>query len=377
MEHFRFRLISSTLLAVFAVLVVADNATSSTTSTSSTSTRSASLTDTTNSFWFPLVGLSAFAPLRWGANVSMLNPSHVAGDVDPNWKTFEIVVNNTNPVPPDAIENQQRPLVIVNSNDTRMRDGSLVVTTNGDPTIVLGSNSTLNLTGTGLPAELLIPTVPFGINFGLINTWNGSVTLGGRYDANRINSTSWTLLPEYPNGNPTLLQYGQQEARVTLTYQGRSESFPAVLDINYYAIDLPSDFNCSDTSVESLVVGINNPNVSEPILNIAIPSNLINSPDRCMQLNGEVILGAPFFQAAYTYVDKDGHVYLAAAHQYDLDIDAQPFNPTATMTPVAPPPSPKPKKNAASSLRITDNFLSTDLWRTFLTLVVWMTVMLV
>jgi hypothetical protein len=386
MEYFRFQLISSILLAVLTVLVVADNATSATTSTSSTSTQSASLTDTTDSFWFPLVGLSDTASVVWGANVSMLGRSRVTGDVDPNWKAFEIAVNNTNPVPPDAIENPRTPLVIVNSDDTIMRRGSLVITTNGDPTIVLGSNSALNLTGAGLPVELIIPTVPFGVNFGHINIWNGSVTLGGRYDASRINSTSWTLVPESASGNSTFLKDGTQKTNVTLTFRGHSESFPAILDINHDAIILPSSFNCSYNVIESLVVRINSPNTSDPMLNVVIPSNLTASTDRCIQLqendpnNHKVILGRPFFQATYAYVDKEGQVYLAAAHQYDLGIDAQPFNPTATMTPAAsppPPPSPTPTKNAAGSLKITDTLPSTGLCLAILTLVVSMTVMIV
>jgi hypothetical protein len=244
----------------------------------------------------------------------------------------------------------------------------------------------LNLTGAGLGVDLFIPTVPFGINFGHINIWNGSVILGGRYDANRINSTSWALLPESANGNSTFLKDGTQKVNVTLTFRGRSESFPATLDINHDAIVLPSSFNCSNAVVESLAVGVNSPNSSDPILNVVIPSNLTSSTDRCIQLaendpnNNIVLLGRPFFQATYAYVDKEGQLYLAAAHRYDLGIDAQPFNPTATMTPAASPPprpSPTPTKNAADSLRTTNTFSSTRLYLAVLILVVSMTAILV
>lgn len=322
----------------------------SSTLVSSSATQSATVipVDTRDSWWFPLLGLSDDKSIRWGANVSTLNRKHVNGDVSPDWKAFEIVVNDTNPVPPEAPEIYDGPQIIVNSDSDIHSDGSLVVTTNGDQTLVLGPNSALNLTEPSFADDLIIPTVPFGINYGHHGVWNGSVTLGSRYDANRIASTSWTLIPETTEGNSTFLKDGTQRLNVTLLFRGKSTTLPGLLDINNDALILPSSVNCTNLVIESLTVNINSATQADPLLKVVIPSNLTSSADRCIQLaehdpnNNRVVLGRPFFQAAYAYVDARGRIYLAAAHQYDLGIDARPFDAKATLSPAAQPPSPSP-----------------------------------
>src|SRR5450432_1889993 len=132
---------------------------------------------------------------------------------------YPVIVNNSNPTPPDSQQN----LVPGSIQDAQVmanepRD-SLVITTNVDHTLVLGSNSALNITVSSLPPDAktpTIPTVPFGLNLGQRDVWNGSLILGdsilgASYDANRVATGCWALIPESRNGQGMILQAEKQE----------------------------------------------------------------------------------------------------------------------------------------------------------------------
>lgn len=77
-----------------------------------------------------------------------------------------------------------------------------------------------------------------------------------------------------------------------------------------------------------------------------------------------MILGRPFFQAAYAYVDETGQIFLTAANQYKLEIFALPFQANQTLeipaspTPTQPAPSPTKKSVAPPQAKLNGSVLA-------------------
>lgn len=166
------------------------------------------------------------------------------------------------------------------------------------------------------------------MNLGKKGVWNGSVTLSGTYDRQRVNSSSWITVPQWANlnGSTTFLQNGTMEFWVFLTQRVHTADDVtgrrAVLDINTDAIIVPSSYECKQPAVEIFAPL----NTIKRDYEIAIPDNLTGSKDRCYPRKtapnnsraDDVILSRTFFQAAYVYVDTNGQVYMAQAHRYDI-----------------------------------------------------------
>jgi hypothetical protein len=126
----------------------------------------------------------------------------------------------------------------------------------------------------------------------------------------------------------------------------------AVIDFNADAISLSSSYSCR----LNFSIGISNPNIPNTNLEVLIPTNLTKSEARCIVKSpgdDTITLGRPFFQAAYTYVDANGQIYLAQANQYNLGIQPQNFTASATLTPPPAPPSSPPIHNSATALTLT------------------------
>lgn len=199
-----------------------------------------------------------------------------------------------------------------------------------EPKLIIGPNSPLEIE-LEFPQKCssiyVLETVPFGINLGHFGVWNGSMTFSGSYDSNRIASKAWSLVPETANGNSTFLQNGTQDVSVTIN----SNALVATLDINANSIALPSSISCNN-----LVITFAGLNTTQS-LDITIPSNLTA---RCSSSGSAgVILGRPFFQAAYAYIDETGQIFLTAANQYSLTVIPEPFQADATLEiPASPTP---------------------------------------
>ncbi|KAH1617245.1 hypothetical protein KXX21_009517 [Aspergillus fumigatus] len=238
----------------------------------------------------------------------------------------------------------------------------------GDSDNDCGGNGTQLLSRTHSDDEdFPISTVPFGLNLGHKGEWNGSLALGGLYDANRLtdDATSWISIAETMNNNGTFLQTGKQtlsavivriwqynpspsitnpsiNARVKRSgpFSASDESEPSVvysarLDLTSDMLILPRDWCGRNITLEINMFPNRVASVSSSIL-IGIPGNLTDSSSRCSfeQDTEVIVLGRPFFQAAYLYVDVTGELRILPANQYDLPPKPVPFN--ATERPVLP-----------------------------------------
>ncbi|KMK60834.1 hypothetical protein Y699_02035 [Aspergillus fumigatus Z5] len=277
----------------------------------------------------PLVGLSKDATTPWGANVTSGNGTLI-GDLNGN-------------------------------------RANLSVSQNSHHILNLGNDSHLTVTTSSDDEDFPISTVPFGLNLGHKGEWNGSLALGGLYDANRLtdDATSWISIAETMNNNGTFLQTGKQtlsavivriwqynpspsitnpsiNARVKRSgpFSASDESEPSVvysarLDLTSDMLILPRDWCGRNITLEINMFPNRVASVSSSIL-IGIPGNLTDSSSRCSfeQDTEVIVLGRPFFQAAYLYVDVTGELRILPANQYDLPPKPVPFN--ATERPVLP-----------------------------------------
>lgn len=186
-----------------------------------------------------------------------------------------------------------------------------------------------------------------GLNLGKSGAYNGSVAFNGYYDANRIASKAWTLIPESLSRTDQFLETG--ELNVTVQYMvpgGKRSLSEAVVTLSANADDLnlPIELSCADDNTFTFTGADGKP------LEITIPSNLTRNTDpnaanqwpRCRsndtdpQDNGGYYLGRPFFQVAYAYVNTSGALFLAAANDYDLEVSPVFFQANKALKPVKP-----------------------------------------
>ncbi|KAF7177583.1 hypothetical protein CNMCM7691_005912 [Aspergillus felis] len=312
----------------------------------------------------PLVGLSEDVTTPWGANVTSGNGTVNAytisvGQGDSNNEGGE---NGTQP-----LNRTQYPLTDAQFvGDLNGNHVNLSVFRNDHHILNLGNDSHMTVTTSGIDENTSLRTVPFGLNLGHRGEWNGSLALGGLYDANRLtDATSWISIAETMNNNGTFLQTGKQTLSAVIlrvwkynpgpsgtntsinakvkrsgpfSVSDESEPsivYPARLDLTSDTLILPRDWCGHNITLEINMFPNRVGSVSSSIL-IGIPGNLTDSSNRCSfeQNTGEIVLGRPFFQAAYLYVDVTGEVRILPANQYDLPPKPVPFN--ATARPVQP-----------------------------------------
>jgi hypothetical protein len=221
----------------------------------------------------------------------------------------------------------------------------LVTTDSSNYNLVLGPENNLTAHAPDADDDVDVPTVPFGINTGLRYAWNGSLTLNGYYDANRINSTSWIRLSDSDQSSPSkFLNDGLYRFRATVRSkeQEQGRDLEAVLSLNETSISLPPNFVCENVTIEPS---------QESTFPIRIPDYLLDSADRCVVRNESsppddvdtIVLGVPFWQAAYVYATRneaDGssaEVYLAQANDYNLTSKPERFDAQQTLTPPSKP----------------------------------------
>lgn len=242
--------------------------------------------------------------------------------------------------------------------DSEIHGNSIQLVRNNNDSLVLGTNSFFNITSSSSLGWASTATVPFGINLGHNEIWNGSLVLGGSYDANRITSGSWALIPE-SSQNGTFITTGQQNlTNATLELPNTAEQdlqvYPAVIDFNNEAIILPKDINyCASDFVVKLNILLQNAaaETTPGTLEVLIPGNIKSSPGRCKSSSSAsvLVLGKPFFQAAYIMVpNPSGQVWLINAHQCDLPPQPEPFSTQAALTAASAPTSATPTASPTS-----------------------------
>ncbi|EAW12119.1 uncharacterized protein ACLA_060780 [Aspergillus clavatus NRRL 1] len=309
----------------------------------------------------PLVGLSDDTSLPWGANVTTKNGTATPYAISIQAGTRDDGSEKDNA----ALWNQ------THHNFTQARfigdlkgnHVNLSMPRSDQHVLNLGTNHNLSLAVRGSDAEIRIPTVPFGLNIGHAGEWNGSLALGGFYDANRLtdDATSWISIAETMNNNGTFLQTGKQALSVVILrvweYNPRPSNstakvkrsgpfsvsdesepraeYPARLDLSSESLVLPRDWCGRNLTLEFNMFPNRVASLSSSIL-IGIPGNLTDSRSRCSfeEDTQEIVLGRPFFQAAYLYVDQSGEVRILPANQYDLPPKPVEFN--ASARPVSP-----------------------------------------
>ncbi|GFF51052.1 hypothetical protein IFM58399_08964 [Aspergillus lentulus] len=311
----------------------------------------------------PLVGLSDVTT-PWGANVTSGNGTVTAYTIS--------VGQNDSDIDRNGGENGTQPL---NRPQYTLVDAQFIGDLNGNQVnftisqhdhhiLNLGNDSHLMVTTSGTDENTPIRTVPFGLNLGHRGEWNGSLALGGLYDANRLtdDATSWVSIAETMNNNGTFLQTGKQTLSAVIlrvweynpgpsgtntsinakvkrsgpfSVSDESEPsiiYPARLDLTSDALILPRDWCGRNVTLEINMFPNRVASVSSSIL-IGIPGNLTDSSSRCSfeQNTEEIVLGRPFFQAAYIYVDVTGEVRILPANQYDLPPKPVSFNASARL----------------------------------------------
>ncbi|KAF4215769.1 hypothetical protein CNMCM5878_007758 [Aspergillus fumigatiaffinis] len=313
----------------------------------------------------PLVGLSEDVTTPWGANVTSGNGTVNAYTVSVGRGDSEIGSGENNT---ELLDRTQSPLMNAQFvGDLNGNQVNLSVSQNDHHILNLGNDSHLTVTTSRVDEDTPIGTVPFGLNLGHKGEWYGSLALGGFYDANRLtdDAISWISIAETMNNNGTFLQTGKQTLSAAIlrvwkynpspsgtntsinakvkrsgpfSVSDESEPsivYPARLDLTSDSLILPRDWCGRNITLEINMFPNRVGSVSSSIL-IGIPGNLTDSSSRCSfeQDTEEIVLGRPFFQAAYIYVDVTGEVRILPANQYDLPPKPVPFN--ATARPVLP-----------------------------------------
>ncbi|KAI9654777.1 MAG: hypothetical protein M1821_005771 [Bathelium mastoideum] len=290
-------------------------------------------------FW-PLAGLTLDTNLPWGLNVSVLT-----GGSESFQSIYQVFIggvplnSSAGAERPSSTSSTHQPQVTAVSSVLQQDNGEISainIINDGTPQIILGPNATYPDTNTSASVQ----TIPFGINLGQAGTWNGSLTLSGTFDVNRIASTKWMRLPI----SGDFFASGEQDSlpgSIRLTSSSTDTQFE--LDLNSDAIILPASENASDDGSspacgEDMTIIMNGGDTT-----ILLPGNVTNSPSRCYTRDSSdplaktTTLGRPFLQAAYAYFDQDGSVWVTQANQYDLPVNPQPFDSSAALVPPPPP----------------------------------------
>lgn len=324
------------------------------------------------SFWSALIlALSILTGLGFADSTWILPLSPPGNEVSSAWGANIISKSNSSPHPV--------PLVISNgtqagaSNTSSAASSALLssaselpASNNGskwlqvnlantnNPQLLLGQNAVLGFSDT----SQTLPTVPFGLNLGLAGRWNGSVIFGGDYDANRIyDELRWKSVPESNNTQSTFLATGILSVDSVTVRSYHYPGDPGLLRTpGYY--DYPFPYSIADTiqytvpailnfSSNSVVLPDNglcgknltltfNPKsrgIDYPPFDIPLFADLTASSNRCSEDQNigktnasAMILGIPFFQAAYIYVDSDTTLWFSSVNEWSMPVNPMPFN---------------------------------------------------
>ena len=307
------------------------------------SATSPALVDATDATYFwPLVGLNLDAGVPWGLNVSVLASTEsfssiykiVIGDGDPGSNVIHEKPSSSAPKQPQVTAVS----TVLQQDNGEI--GAISIVNDGTPQVVLGLKQNYSDTN----SSTSVRTTPFGINLGQDGVWNGSLTLSGTFDVNRIASPKW--MPLRISGDKNYFtSSAQKNASGTIQAINSSMDTDFELDFNSEAIVLPAP---ADHPSNGPVPACGNDmtvifNGGETT--IFIPGNLTESPDRCYTRNRSdpnsqaMILGRPFLQAAYAYFDENGAIWVTQANQYNLPVNPQPFDSDAALAPPSPPES--------------------------------------
>ncbi|RAH71864.1 uncharacterized protein BO66DRAFT_447523 [Aspergillus aculeatinus CBS 121060] len=296
-----------------------------------------------NAWYIPLTGPASAATAAWGANVHMHSEAAALLPItfgtapapsvhktrSPSQETSALPTATVSPIgTPSGDESTTSTLEIplnpeanalLLGADTSLTILSTVIATAENPTNI----STTNLTA-----------LPVGMNLGFGSHWPGALIFGGNYDANRIwNESHWQTTPETSAGNGSFTQTGtlllasgvQLRLYPTPNLTGNTTTYPfdttsppittttplpATLNFTAETLTVPDASFCD----RNFTVVFNPDSATYPLFEIPVWADLVPAGSRCVvgSRGGEIILGRPFFQAAYVYVTEVGDLYFSS-----------------------------------------------------------------
>lgn len=308
-----------------------------------------------NTWIIPLSGPGNHISSAWGANVTInsnssprLIPLAISNDTQTgDRRSLFGSPTFTNAESPASNDNDES--LEVNFADTKY------------PQLVLGQNSVLGFSNSSKE----LPTLPFGLNIGFAGEWNGSLSFGGDYDANRIyGQTGWVSIPQANDTHSTFLATGylavdsvtvrswqyngnEGDSGSTLGYtypysdstaDNIQYTVPAVLNFSSPSVVLPGKELCG----KNLTLEFNTNSNMWQYSSFVIPifAELTASSSRCSanedigstDSSPPMVLGIPFFQATYIYIDSNTKMWFSSVNEWNMAVDPKPFNPNGELT---------------------------------------------
>lgn len=355
-------MIGFALLALLAP-ISAQTAAPSTTATSS-STGSQAQQSQLLQWVFPIAGLSDDPSAPWGVDVSAITSD---GRPDPNSNTLRHLAfsSNSSLSPQDVTSTQSIYSSATSYGPDNSQSQMWIPAIGGNLNLGPNNNLTVSTPTTSSGSTISIvnnsfTALPFGLNLGRANAWNGSLVFGGSYDTNRLADRAWHKLPGAPNS--FFVVSGREEIgsssgpNVTVGRPPPGTQQRVILDFTSDAVTLTPGASVGSNCGQSLPIAISGASWS-------IDGALLQAPNRCTQNDpsvpdGTVILGKPFFQATYLYADADSSLYIAQAGSMNLPPNPTPFASSqpiksAPSSPPAPSPSSKSTSGASPPLTAT------------------------
>ncbi|KAJ5101250.1 hypothetical protein NUU61_003472 [Penicillium alfredii] len=292
----------------------------------------------------------------WGARTVKTN-SFRLDDVDTG--VLPVSVNNHTSFP--SVHDSNDDIVIF--KDSTLTFGSWKYNTlypllpNDGDALNLGPSSVLQNAGWIYNNEnFQTLTVPFALNVGQKGRFKGSLLFGGAapsYDANRVGSRQWYILPGSENGaflqsgtveipgNVTIQKYQHSTHNGLAITEGHPEQLRARLNFSSDSITVPRGSNLCQSNY-SITFNVTTASKEEPApFEVRVPAFPSGDKARCTTKktnDSNIELGLPFFSLIYILVSSiNSPLYLTLPNSYDLDPSPAVFRPSQTLV---PPPSP-------------------------------------
>ncbi|PYH43681.1 uncharacterized protein BP01DRAFT_300672 [Aspergillus saccharolyticus JOP 1030-1] len=289
-----------------------------------------------NAWYIPLTGPASAATAAWGASVHI---GSSGAEILPI--TFGTIATPTHQ-PTATVFPAGAP-----SGDTSSSSSSLEIALNSaQDALLLGADSTVSVLSTVIatadsPTNISstnLTSLPVGLNLGLAGHWPGALVFGGNYDANRIyNETHWQTTAATSAGESTFIATGAQSVGkvqlhlyaspattetnspstndttypfATTTISQTTQPLPATLNFSRDTLTVPDASFCD----RNFTIGFNADSATYPRFEIAVWADLVPAGSRCVADAGAgaIVLGRPFFQAAYVYVTAGGDLYFSS-----------------------------------------------------------------
>ncbi|RAL11851.1 uncharacterized protein BO97DRAFT_87393 [Aspergillus homomorphus CBS 101889] len=307
-----------------------------------------------NAWYVPLTGPASVATAAWGASVHLnrgaaeILPITFGTTATPTRKTR---VATSTSLPKATVS----PLGSPSRNEETTSTLEIPLTTE-ENALLLGADTTLTIESTVIataenPTNISttnLTSLPVGMNLGFAPFWAGALVFGGNYDSSRIfNESHWQTTAETSAGNCTFIQTGTQAlSGVQLRLYGTPSASATTNTNTSYPFDttqiisttttLPATLNFTSETLtvpdatlcdRNFSVIFNPTSGTYPIFEIPVWADLVPAGARCVVGTGEeVVLGRPFFQAAYVYITDIGDLYFASIRRDDMAVVPREFD---------------------------------------------------